>query len=101
MRADRESERRRAGFGLAVLVGVFLAFPAAAWVLPAFGVLAGFIVLGLVVAAPVFLLLFRSLGGSPVPSGAACQGGGDAKPRCGASAQAAMSAASRTTEETT
>ena len=39
-----------------------LAFPAALWLLPALGVPAGFIALGLVVGAPVYLLLHRSLG---------------------------------------
>lgn len=33
-----ESERRRAGFTFAVLVGVLLAFPAEMWILPALGV---------------------------------------------------------------
>lgn len=62
MRAGLESERRRAGLALGVLVGAMLAFPAALWLLPALGVLAGFLALGLVVGAPVFLLLYRSLG---------------------------------------
>ena len=62
MRAALESERRRAGLALGVLIGVMLAFPAALWLLPALGVPAGFLALGLVVAAPVFLMLYRSLG---------------------------------------
>jgi len=62
MRASLESDRRRAGFGLGVMAGTFLAFLSAIWVLPAVGVPVGFVVLGLVVGAPVFLILFRSLG---------------------------------------
>jgi len=62
VRASLESERRRAGFGLGVMAGTFLVFPAAIWILPALGVPAGFIALGLVVGTPVFLVLFRSLG---------------------------------------
>ena len=57
-----ESERRRAGLALGVLVGAMLAFPAALWVLPALGVPAGFLALGSVVGAPVFPLLQRSFG---------------------------------------
>ena len=62
VRAGLESERRRAGLGLGVLLGTMLAFPGAVWALPALGVPAGFLALGLVVGAPVFPLLHRSLG---------------------------------------
>ena len=51
-----------AGLGFGVLVGTMLAFPAALWALPALGAPAGFLALGLVVGAPVFPLLHRSLG---------------------------------------
>ena len=44
------------------MLGIFLAFLSAIWVLPALGVPAGFMVLDLVVGTPVFLILFRSLG---------------------------------------
>lgn len=62
MRPRLESEQRRASLGLGVLVGVFLAFPAAALLLPALGVTGGCIALGPVVGAPVFLLLSGSIG---------------------------------------
>ena len=62
MRASDEVERRRAGVGLGALTGTLLAFPAGMWTLPALGVPAGFLVLGIVVGAPVFLLMVQSLG---------------------------------------
>jgi len=62
MRASSETERCRAGFGLAVLAGVLLAFLVGMWIFPAVGAPAAFVALGLVAGAPVFLLLRRSLG---------------------------------------
>lgn len=62
MGARIESDRRRATFGLAVLTGTLLAFPAGVWLVPVLGSPAGFIALGSVVGAPVFLVSFRRLG---------------------------------------
>lgn len=62
MQARLESQRRRAAYGLAVLVGILLAFLAGTWVFPALGVPGAFLALGTVVGAPVFLVLYRSLG---------------------------------------
>lgn len=44
------------------MAGILLAFLSAGWVLPAVGFPFGLIVLGLVVGAPVFLILRGSLG---------------------------------------